>query len=248
MSDYNIQQSIDMHDALGILNEKIVIQAKNSLVTAINYLKMGWIDVVNTRVRQKGWADTYKQSIQVQTIDNGMTGQVWADDQEKYVNFIENGIARFDMKNDLLKGRDSRVIPMRKGTPGSIHLPAMPDIIYSRIKQAASYLTIGINDDKTRLRTKAVTIKLKEKIEGMTLAEKFKMVSKKWKSGQYEGLTKTNYKGQTAYVTFRIVTKNSMGWRYPGSTPYHIYDQVGETILPRAVQMFQNGLKPKGGT
>ena len=215
----------------------------NGIQRATNYVKKEWIETLNAQQEKKGWCREYAKTIETELQNNGMVGIVEADDKNMYVNFVEKGIPRFDMKKGLLSGKNAAkhggkfaIVPFQRGTPSAQHLSAMPIRIYEQVKKidkrdiARRYRTIGIGANLNASTKKRIHSK------GFGL----KRASKK---SIYEGMLKVGSVGHTSYMTFRIVSKKSIGWIYPGSIPIKIFDTVEKKVEPYVKKFMEEGLK-----
>lgn len=139
---------------------------------------------------------------------------------------LENGVTPFDIKKGLLNspkaktgktGKKYITVPFQHGTPGTSGFSSvMPTSLYNKIKSmpVGSILKNGTVGDKS-------------------LQEYGKKPN--WKSGKFEGLTKTGREGHTGYFTFRRVSEDSTGWIHPGVK--------ANPIFPKIVNMMENQIK-----
>lgn len=226
----------------------MVTESANS----IQELWINEIDSANIRTKKENggdlWKIEYKNAIGINFTNKRLTAEVSADSENKYVNFVENGIKRYDMKPGLVNGPHSRhskkygrynVIFIRKDTPGSGHSNEMSRETYTTIKKLnksdaikslrvnglGSGIDMNLGTVKSRTHTKATKIKNKND----------------------KGLVRTGSDKHHAYGVFRIVTEQSKGWIYPGVPPTKIYNVVkrksGAVIVEVCKKLFETGLE-----
>lgn len=201
---------------------------------AANTIQTTWIKTIQKSNAKEGWKPSYIKAVGID-YDGGLEAEVSAE-KNKFVNFIENGVKRFDMKPGIINGPKSRlgkngrynIIFMRKKTPGSRGANLMTVQQYKEVKQlskketARRYNVIGIGGD-LQLKTKTV---------------KKRQMSK---AGDYAGLKKIGGENHTRYGTFRIVSEKSTGWIYPGSPKVNIYEMTGREVKPKIKEILQKG-------
>jgi hypothetical protein len=228
--------SKQLNKIITFLGKSYFPNAIASLHSAANYVQKIWVDKIRNSNAKRGWKPGYINSISIFSKDTFST-EVSASGRN--VNFIENGIQRFDMKENRGKkggllyspqpnhpervGR-FRVIYMRKDTPQSNSSTAMPNVIYSK----ASKLPFD------RPLTNITSIKFTNKAK-MTGKQKNDL-----EAGYYEGLIKSKKGG---YGTFRIISKNSKGWIYPGVQAVKIYPIVAKEVPIEAKKIMNEGLQ-----
>ncbi len=221
-----------------------ILQKKNKLpnlsnaitITAPKVLQREWSEEIQKSSTKQGWKKYYIDAININVKDN-FNSEVSVDENNKFVNFVEDGIKRFDMIPGLINGPRSKIskegnryniIFMRKGIPGTQHIPNMPEAIYKKIKKVA-----------ITQKSKREDSKYKAVLTGLRGSKKKRT---KGKASIYEGLTKIGSKGQSKYGTFRVVTKNSTGWIYPGVPPTKIFNTVKRKIKPKIEKILKEGL------
>lgn len=236
MNIYAIEEEKGKFDKLlKLLGTKSFPGLSNAVKISANMIQRDWAQNVKKSTAKEGWKGEYIKSININFKDP-LNAEVYADENNKFVNFIEDGVRRFDMKPGLLNGPKARdgvngkynIVFFRKGTPGAKNLPAMPKTIYKKIRKAELTQRHKRGDSKY----KAVLTGLRGE-------------TKKNKSGKasiYEGLTKIGGKGQSQYGTFRVITKNSTGWIHPGSPPVKVFSLTKRNAKMKVKKILQEGL------
>ena len=234
MTIYAVEQGDQINKLLKILGNDSFPGLSNAVKISANKTQKEWIKTIQKSNTKNGWKKEYIRAIHI-NFEDDLSAEVYAD-ENKYVNFVENGIKRFDMKPGLINGPKSRqgkkgrynIIFFRKGVPGTQHMPAMPKVIYKKIKKAELVQKYKRGGSKY----KAVLTGLRGE-------------TKKKKSGKtsiYEGLTKMGKKGHSQYGTFRVVSQTSTGWMYPGVPGVKVFSIVKNRIKPKIKKILQEGL------
>lgn len=233
MTIYAVKENDKLDKFIKLLEIQSFPGLENSIKISANMVQREWVKTIKNSKAKNGWKNEYIKSIHI-NFENEMSSEIYAD-ENKYINFIENGIKRFDMKPYLLRNPNSEdgkrtIIFMRKGIPGTQHIQNMPVTTYQKIKKMSKedlikrYNTIGIGNIM-QLKTKQVKKRIKNKAE------------------KYEGLYKVGSKGHSQFGTFVSVSKKSVGWIYPGSTPIKIFSVVSRKVEPKVKKILQDGLK-----
>lgn len=236
MTIYAVKENDQLDKFIKLLGNQSFPGLANSIKISANMVQREWVKTIKNSKAKNGWKNEYIKSIHI-NFENEMSSEVYAD-ENKYIDFIEDGVKRFDMKPGLINGPNSRqgkngrynIIFMRKGIPGTQHIQNMPVVTYQKIKKMSKeglvkrYNTIGIGN-VMQLKTKQVKKRTKNKSE------------------KYEGLQKIGSKGHSQFGTFRVVSKKSEGWIYPGSSSIKIFSTVSRKVEPKVKKILQDGLK-----
>jgi len=208
-----------------------------SIKIAANETLREWVKMVDSSSSKEGWKKKYRDSINIDAQENPLEVSVSASGM--FVNFVEDGVKRFDMKIGLLngpkvrfndKGEPYNIVFFRKGVPTSTRVNPMPKPIYKMAKKLGKsdimkrYRVVGIGDEKRKLYTKA------DKLKG------------KSRDDIYGGLLKTGSPGHSVYGTFRIVSKRSVGWIYPGVPASPVYSKLEMVLQPKIKRILKEGL------
>lgn len=175
---------------------------------------------------------------------------------------LENGKGKWDMKEMLLSGPKARhgkngrynIIPFRHGTSDNPNswFKKMPNDIYKQARQ--------LKETRTETTKVAVAGKHMRQVLGDHIQQHKKTLQ--WggrltgteathpkganaatgqghKAGKYEGMTKNGAKGQTQYMTFRVVSDSSPtgSWWHPGYQAHHIAQGVADFCRPAVEKM-----------
>lgn len=168
-----------------------------------------------------GWGRRYAQTLRFEPMkssgDSG-TARVYADESDPnfmFVNFVEEGVQSWSIKDALLKGKSARtsaktgmvyvVVPFRFRTPGSQQASSkfagvMPQGVYERV-----------------LAGEPITADFAEKAGGT----KHMAGLKRYTEGQH-----------SSFMTFRVVTERSEGWQYPQKPARPVYEKVLAQVGP----------------
>lgn len=248
MEIFIIKKEDQMEKLLNLLGSSYFPGLTNSIKISANMVKRKWIESVKKAKTKEGWKIKYINSINI-NFENELNVEVYADENNKFVNFVETGIKRFDMKDPpkgkgLLNGPNSRqgkngrynIVFFQKGVPGTQHIQTMGDdepssqAIYKKINQLSKsdivkrYKTIGISK-KIQMKSKTVKKRIKTKT-----------------SKGPGGLQKIGSPRHTQYGTFRVVTKDSPGWIYPGVPEAKVFSLVARTMKSKVKQIMKEGL------
>jgi hypothetical protein len=237
MTIYAVEEGKQIEKLIKMLGSGSFPGLTNSIKISANMIQKEWIQTIQKSTAKKGWKNEYVRAIHI-NFENELNAEVYADEDNKYVNFIENGVKRFDMKPGLINGPKSRqgkngrynIVFFRKGVPGTQHIQTMAQTTYKKIGQLSKeevvkrYKTVGVGD-KIQMKTKTVKKRTKTKT-----------------SKSPEGLQKIGSRGHSQYGNFRVVSQKSSGWIYPGVPPVKIYSIVARNIKPRVKKILQEGL------
>jgi len=244
---YLTQEGTPLSDLISILGSKRLPGLVQSIRIATNEVMREWVKSVENSNAKDGWKRKYKESINIDKQTDPMEASVSA--KGMFVNFVEKGVKRFDMKPGLLHGPHARrnekgepynIIFMRKFTPAAHQVSAMPKAVYAVVKK------LDKNDIRKRYRVTGIhgTTPL---MSGTSLQSRVytKPAVYKGASGKdiYGGLVKTGSPRHTVYGTFRIVSKNSTGWIYPGAQAVPIYPNLKRRMNKKVKDILQSGLK-----
>ena len=219
----------------------------NAIAQSVKFAKQKWVNIIISSTAKKGWGREYIKTID-DDFDNPLSATVFADDKNMYVNFIENGIKRFDMKPGLLGGKNAAkhggkfaIVGFKHGTPGAQNMDSMPVTIYTKVKNITksdimkSYKVIGIGEN--------LNLTTKKRVHNKANSLKDLRGSNSGKTSKYEGLMKSGSKDHSQYVTFRVVSKNSTGWINPGSPKVNIFNTVVRKVKPGITKIMNDGIK-----
>lgn len=175
-----------------------------------------------------------------------------------HARFVEDGTNRHDMKSALWtsnkvriskKGKRYLIIPFRHGTPSSgsheggkgaarATLQTMPKSVYEMAKTLSISRQTGASVKRNNPTGRPVIrhgyqwgdrLKAQDlNIAGLGGLNK----RTNWKSSPYAGMVKMNDKGQTTYMTFRIMHEDSKGWIHPGTPPNKIVERTWNEMQP----------------
>jgi hypothetical protein len=250
MTQFSIFPDIKkMREILNFLGSNVFSDvATQALMNLSNFVQTTWVNMIRDSNAKKGWKSSYINSVRINFTDK-FNSEVLADSRES--NFVEKGIKRFDMKNPdngkgLLNSPSTKqgkngpyqIIFFQKGIPTTQNIPAMQKTIYTKAKKlsfGSSLKDIGTEGmtDSELSRMRALN-KMKEK------------AGKAPGTGFYEGLTRLHQKGHTAYGTFRVITKKSIGWIYPGVAPTPVYPRVAEIIPSKTKRIWLDTIESMG--
>jgi len=207
-----------------ILGEKSVPNLTRAVRRAANITLRGWVRAVEESNAKPGWKREYQKKINIESQNNPLEAKVSA--EGKFVSFVEDGIKRFDMKPGLLnspkakvnkKGEPYIIVSFRHGAPTSQHVPPMPREIHSLMQKVEGSL-------------------LPQRIRGIPGLEDYEI------PGKYKGMIKVGRRGHEQYRTFRIVTKKSRGWMYPGAPAVPIFNKVKQSVRNEINKEVKEGL------
>jgi hypothetical protein len=254
IEDKNVQRFFNLfrERKTGKMDVRYFPGVVQSIQRATNVVHKEWISLLNKQEKKKGWCRQYAETIGYELRNQGMVGYVYADDKNMYVRFIENGIPRFDMKNPpngrgLLNSPRTRmgkhgkynIVPFRHGSPGAQHMRNLPIAVYEKAKNlnkgdiAKRYRTIGIGE----------TLTLKGGSEKKRIHSRSRGLKGKRGGSIYEGLLRAGSPRHTSYVTFRVISRRSTGWIYPGSPPMNIFSTVEKKVSPIVNKIMKEGFK-----
>jgi hypothetical protein len=237
MTIYAVEEGNQIGKLLRLLGSSSFPGLTNAIKISANMIQKEWIDTIQKSTAKKGWKSEYIRAIHI-NFENELNAEVYADENNKYVNFIEDGIKRFDMKPGLINGPKSRqgkngrynIVFFRKGVPGTQHIQSMAQTTYTKVKKMSKddvirrYKTVGIGE-KIQLKTKTVKKRVKTKT-----------------SKGPGGLQKIGSRGHSQYGTFRVVSQQSSGWIYPGVPAIKIFSLVSRKVKPTVKKIMQDGL------
>jgi len=228
-----------------------------SIKHAANMVQKEWILKLNASSAKAGWKRRYAEAINIESSNNPLSATVSA--EGRYVAFVEKGIARRDMKPALLSGPKARqgkngpynIIFFRKGVPTTQTMPTMPKNVYQSMRElnsvnpSLSYRTIGIGAPM-RMKGDSADIRT-QKVRASSLLKRIhskgtpKLESEE-DVGEFEGLMKMGAKGHSQYGTFRVVSKKSKGWIYPGVPKVSVFEPMANSVTPKVKEILQQGL------
>jgi len=202
---------------------------------------------IQAQQKLKSSRDQYLRSIVVKELSPSsfavdLVGQI--------PNMIESGAPSYDMKEGLLKGKNSKVgkdgkrfniVPFTFGTPGALSenfTSILPQEVYEAILEKPQDVPIIGGVSTQGLTLNEIPEKYREKQSRMVQHP----VSKAWKhyehkSSIYEGVVrqKSNVTRQNSYVSFRRVSENSdpFSWIHPGFVAMNLSDlALNELNIP----------------
>ena len=166
---------------------------------------------------------------------------------------IEYGFEPFDMKDGLLKGRESRVIAFESFKEGTGKQPTLPQKIYEEFMAEKQDVKTGIaigGKNHSLLGysvfEKGVNINPKSVKHNYLLSKpktwnERQMTPYAWKSHKFQGLKQEN---STSFKTFRTVSrKQGNAWIHPGAMPKNIFKTTFDIMKPRFYQRAQEVLE-----
>lgn len=171
-----------------------------------------------------GWGEKYASTLKVDYLTGkGGKARVYADENHpnfKFVDFIEEGVKSWSIKDALLKGKAAQRnfalygtvfvnVPFRYRVPGKtkesdVFAGIMPQDIYDKVKK------------------------------GETIPKGY---------GKYTGLRKFSDKPHTQYLTFRTVTPKSDDWVFPAKKAIPVFAEVKERVEKMIEKTLQNFVK-----
>jgi len=241
-----IKKGEPLDKLIKLIGSKRLPGVMRAVKISANTVMSEWVKAVRECSSKEGFKAQYIKSINIDRQVNVMEATVSAGGM--FVNFVESGIRRFDMKPGLLAGPKARVnakgepyniIFMRKGTPGTARLSQMPRNVYTAVKEMDKgevqkrYRVIGVGDKAPLVQS----TNLKQRIHSRGAA-----TYGGGKKDIYKGMVKTGSPGHTAYGTFRIVSKNSKGWIHPGVPAAPVFDKLSARLEPQIKKILQRGL------
>jgi len=236
------------------LGAKNLPATTRAIKIAANTVMSEWVKAVKSAkiIGKKGssytsWKNSYIKAIKMEKQTDPLKATISAEGM--YVNFVENGIKRFDMKTGFLNGPKARrnakgepynIIFIRKGAPSTARISQMPSNVYTSVKQMDKgeankrYRVIGVGDKVPLMQA----TNLKQRVHSSGAAR----YAGKGKKDKSAGMVKGGSKGHTQYGTFRIVTKNSKGWIFPRIKGAKVFDNLVEKIEPKIKKILQDGI------
>lgn len=246
MRVFILEQQSGIAKLINILGEKGFPSLVNSIKMAANEVMREWINQVKNSNTKSGFKRRYIESINLDRENKPLEASVSA--KGKFVNFVETGIKRFDMKPGLTQGPHSRVsnkgiryniIFMRKGTPGAQHISNMSREMYTTVKK------LDKEDIKRRFRTIGIGNKVDFESGSYSrkiYSSKYGRYENKGKKDVYGGMVKAGSPRHTQYGVFRVVSENSQGWIYPGIPASPVFSRMSMKMIPIVKSMMQDGL------
>ena len=160
---------------------------------------------------------------------------------------IEYGFEPFDMKDGLLKGRESRVIAFESFKEGTGKQPTLPQKIYEEFMAEKQDVKTGIaiggkNHSLLGYSVFEKGVNINPKSTKSFIHPKTKQpVNYAWKSHKFQGLKQEN---STSFKTFRTVSrKQGNAWIHPGAMPKNIFKTTFDIMKPRFYQRAQEVLE-----
>lgn len=137
---------------------------------------------------------------------------------------LEEGTPERDMKAMLPNSKRARrakdgslylIIPFRHGTPGARGMNAMPKDVYDRVVKFK--FSKNVSAPATRVSATGWTVPRwfyawQDKLDAKTLRA---MGLEEPEVKRYEGMHRMSRRGQTSYLTFRVLSQKSRGWIRP---------------------------------
>lgn len=238
MNIHIVEKGNGIEKLINLLGSNYFPGLQNAIKVSANMIQKEWINEIEKSKTKEGWKKEYIRSIEV-NFEDDMTAEVFADENNKFVKFVEDGIRRFDMKPGLINGPKSRmgkrgrynIVFFRKGVPGTQHMQTMSQSTYKKVDKLSKqdivkrYNVMGMGD-KVQLKTKTVKARKRNKT-----------------SKGPGGLQKMGSRGHSSFGTFRVVSQNSTGWIYPGVAGTKVYSIVGRSVKSKVKKILQEGLK-----
>lgn len=144
------------------------------------------------------------------------------------------------------KGEPYNIVAFRHGTPGSERNP-MPVSIYSFARRLTAsetlgrYRVVGVMMDAMGV-SGAVRQKAYSRFASRLPAGLARRISKEHAADPYAGMVKTGGPRHSQYVTFRVVSKKSTGWIYPGVPASPVFKSLEGKVRPRVRAILQEAL------
>ena len=234
----NIEELVKKLSQIG-MNSDPAIQRALDRSQQVVYEK--WQEILGKSKAKRGWKEHYSRKIEEEDVVEKNTRTVSVNmkrDQatNMYVNFIENGISSWSIKEALLngphsqKGKNGRynIVFMRKNTPGSSS-PAMSSDVYSIAKGMISMketLADRVRDISSmpgsKLQSRAVSVS-----EQISSAKGKREHLGRMMKGKAQ---KTKTGNQHAYGVFFRVGENSKGWVYPDIPKVPVFSRVKSEV------------------
>jgi len=242
-----IKEGETISKLLNIIGSKNLPALTRSIKIGANTALSGWVKAVRNCSSKSGWKDAYIKTINIERQTDPLESTVSA--HGMFMNFVEKGVKRFDMKPGILNGPKARrnakgepynIIFIRKGAPGTARISQMSSETYTTVKQMDKgeadkrYRVIGVGDKVPLMQA----TNLKQRVHSQGAAR----YEGKGKMDTAAGMVKAGSKGQTQYGTFRIVTKNSTGWIFPGVAASPVHSKLDESLNPVIKKILQKGL------
>ena len=222
--------SSDIGKLIRVLGEKRLPMLTDSLMRAANFVQAEWARSIMKSSAKEGWKSQYVDSITIEKTKN-LEVDIFTD--SRYATWTEDGIKRFDMKPGILKGKKFARIPFRHFAPGSDRRSTMSKVVYDSVKNLKAGQKLSGGDWHNIGRYSRI-ITVKGKLKQKDMAET--------KSGKYEGMIKTGAKGHSQYMTFRTVSRNSVGWIYPGVPGVRVFSKLKNRLDMEVKRMMSEGL------
>jgi hypothetical protein len=235
MNIFIVENASHIDKILKLLGSQSFPGLVNSIKIAANTVQKDWINEIKNSKIKEGWKKEYINAIRINYEDD-LNVEIYADEDNKFVNFAEEGIKRFDMKPGLINGPHSRqgkngrynIVFFRKGVPGTQHIQNMAQTTYKKIQKLSKediikrYKTMGIGNI-IQMKTKKVKARSKTKTSGFDIQ-------------------KIGSRNHTQYGNFRVVTQRSVGWIYPGIQGIKVFSIVSRKIQSKVKKILQDGL------
>ena len=160
---------------------------------------------------------------------------------------IEYGFEPFDMKDGLLKGRESRVIAFESFKEGTGKQPTLPQKIYEEFMAEKQDVKTGIAIGGKNHSLLGYSVFQKgadinpKSTKNFSVLKTKQPVNYAWKSHKFQGLKQEN---STSFKTFRTVSrKQGNAWIHPGAMPKNIFKTTFDIMKPRFYQRAQEVLE-----
>lgn len=94
---YAVEKGDKVGKLLKVLGSKSFPALSNAVKMSANMVQKEWAENVQKSSTKQGWKKEYIRSINID-FENPLSATVSVDEENKFVNFVEDGIKRFDMK------------------------------------------------------------------------------------------------------------------------------------------------------
>jgi hypothetical protein len=225
---------LDKNDSLGklitILGKRKFPMLSRAVKLAANSFQSTWVKEVEKSSSKEGWKNAYADAIKIENRQDPFSSAVSA--KGKFVTFVEKGVKRFDMRPGIALGPKARI--SKDGTPYNIvFIRKKTPTAKGSKKGKLSQQEYSLSKTLKRYKVKGIG----SKIPFDTRKEK-----KYTRPDQKKGIVKVGGSGHSAYGSFRIVTRNSPGWMYPGVPASPVFKKAIEKASPEIKNLLQKGL------
>lgn len=231
-----------------VLGEKFLPYMAKSVKKSANMVFKEWKNRVISSSAKDGWKRRYSESIRIEDTGNPFFTIISA--EGNYVDLVENGRKRYDLKPALLSGPHARqgkngpynIIFLRKGVAnmkGGIHktmgqITGRGSALNLRVTGIGEKIPLAIRNLAEGTPGKGLMSRAYSKktarLEGEDIPK------------EYKGMVRAGAKGHSQYGTFRIVSRKSKGWIIPKVNAVPVFKKLYRDMETKIVDDFKNSL------